>query len=103
MRYDIVGAHSHSVCKALGIKMTEKWYALVWAGMHTHKSQYVNMKMLWNKGVHTDREVMTNRLYIIIKNTKEKTCVLRDVAIPVDRNVTQKEKEKKLKHNSLCI
>jgi hypothetical protein len=26
-----------------------------------------------------------------------------DVAIPADRNVTQKEGEKKLKYNSLCI
>jgi hypothetical protein len=31
----------------------------------------------------------------IIKNKKEKTCTLIDVAIPADRNVVRKEAEKK--------
>jgi hypothetical protein len=44
-----------------------------------------------------------NRSDIIIKNKKEKTCILIDVAIPADRNVVRKEKEKKLKYKSLCI
>jgi hypothetical protein len=46
---------------------------------------------------------MINRPDIIIKNTKENTCVLIDVAIPADRNVKQKEAEKKLKYKSPCI
>jgi len=37
--------------------------------------------------VHTDREVTENRPDILIKNRKEKTCTLVDVAIPVDGNV----------------
>jgi len=36
-----------------------------------------------------------NRPDIIIKNKIEKTCTLIDVAIPADRNVVQKETEKK--------
>jgi len=52
---------------------------------------------LWNQAVHTDREVTTNRPDIIIK------CTLIDVAIPADRNVVQKEAEKKVKYKSLCI
>jgi hypothetical protein len=35
--------------------------------------------------VHTDREVTANRPDIIIKNKKEKTCTLTDVAIPADK------------------
>jgi hypothetical protein len=53
--------------------------------------------------VHTDREVTANRQDIIIKNKKEKTCTLIDVAIPADRNVVQREAEKKLKYKSLGI
>jgi len=34
---------------------------------------------------------------------KKKTCTLIDVAILADRNVVQKEAEKKLKYKSLCI
>jgi hypothetical protein len=51
----------------------------------------------------THRKVTANRPDIIIKNTKEKTCTLIDVAIPADRNVVQKEAENKLKYNSLYI
>ena len=53
--------------------------------------------------MHTDREVTANRPVIIIKNKKEKTCTLIDVAIPAERNVVQKEAEKKLKYKSLGI
>jgi len=59
--------------------------------------------VLWNQAVHTDREVIANRPDIIIKNVKENTCTLIDVAIHADRNVVQKEAEKKLKCKSLCI
>jgi hypothetical protein len=62
-----------------------------------------DVTVLWNQAVHTDREVTENRPDIIIKKTKEKTCTLIDVAIPVDRNAVQKEAEKKLKYKSLCI
>ena len=58
--------------------------------------------VLWNQAVHTDRDVTADRPDIIIKNKKGKTCTLIDVAIPADRNVVQKEAEKKLKYKSLC-
>jgi len=62
-----------------------------------------DVTVLWNQAVHTYREVTANRPDIIIKNKKEKTCALIDVAIPADRNVVQKEAEKKSKYKSLCI
>ena len=52
-----------------------------------------DVTMLWNQAVHTDREVTANRTDIIIKNKKEKTCKLIDVAIPAERNIVQKEAE----------
>jgi hypothetical protein len=45
---------------------------------------------------------LENRPDIIIKN-KDKTCLLIDVAIPSDKNVIQKEAEKKLKCKNLSI
>ena len=59
--------------------------------------------MLWNQAIHTDREVTANRPDIIIKNKKEKTCTLMDVAISAGRNVVQQEAEKKLKYKRLCV
>jgi hypothetical protein len=49
-----------------------------------------------------DREVVGTRPDIIIKN-KKKTCLLIDLSIPADRNVTQREAEKKLKWKNLCV
>ena len=74
---------------------------------HTHMPKPVyeeaDVTVLWNQAVHTDREVTANRPVMIIKNKKEKTCTLINVAIPADRNVVQKEAEKNLKYKNLCI
>jgi len=81
-------------------------YIYIHTQTHTLKPMYEegDVTVLWNQAVHTDREVTANRPYIIIKNKKEKTCTLIDVAVPADRrNVVQKEAEKKLKYKSLCI
>jgi hypothetical protein len=50
-----------------------------------------------------DRQVLASRPDIIIKNKKDKICLLIDVAIPPDRNVIQKETEKKLKYKNISI
>jgi len=100
MRHDKVCTHFlYSIYKALGIETTDKWY--------THMPKPVceegDVPVLWNQAVHTDREVTANRPDIIIQNKKEKTCALIQVKILADRNVVQKEAEKKLKYKSLCI
>jgi hypothetical protein len=46
---------------------------------------------------------LANRPDIIIKNKKDKTCLLIDVAIPSEKNVIQKEAEKELKYKNLSI
>jgi hypothetical protein len=86
------------IIEALGIETTDKWYK------HTPKPVYEegDVTVLWNQAVHTEKGVTANRPDIAIKNKKEKTCTLIDVAIPADRNV-QKEAEVKLKYKSLCI
>jgi hypothetical protein len=67
--------------------MTDKW--------NTHPNQYVKRKMLvlWNQAVLTDREVTANRPYIILKNTREKTCILMDGS--TRRQKSHKMKQKK--------
>ena len=76
--------------------------------LHIHSNRDFNLSLKAcnnnnNNNNNTDREVTANRPDIIIKNKKEKTCTLIDVAIPTNRNVVQKEAEKKLKYKSLCI
>ena len=84
---------NYSICKALRIETTDKWCTQIPKPV----CEEGDVTLLWNQAVHTDREVTANGPDIIIKNKKEKTCELIDVAIPADRNVVQKEAEKKLK------
>jgi hypothetical protein len=100
IRHDTVCTHLHySVRKTLGIETTENWYS------HIPKPvcQHEDITVLWNQGIQTDREVLANRPDTIIKNKKDKICLLIDVAIPSDRNIIQKESEKKLKYKNLSI
>ena len=53
--------------------------------------------------IRTDRNVTGNTPCIVVKNKAERTRTLIDVAKPADRNVVQKESEKELKYESLCI
>ena len=76
---------------------------LVFNNINSQLDAIIIIIIIINQAVHTDREVTANRPDIIIKNKKEKTCTLIDVAIPADRNAVQKEAEKKLKYKSLCI
>ena len=100
MRHDKFCTHLHySICKALGIETENKWYI----NMSKPVYEEGNVTVLWNQAVHTGREVTANRPDIIIKNKKEKTCTLMDVAIPADRNVVQTKAEEKLKYKSLCV
>ena len=108
MRHDKVGAHlRYSICKAQSIETTDKWYTHTHAHAPKTVCELEDVTVLWSQGVHTDREVTANRPDIIIKNKKEKPCVMIDVAIPADRNVTQEEAEKKLKYvqmwNNKCM
>jgi len=57
MRHDNVCTHFHySVCKALGIETTDKWY------IHVSKPvcEEGDVTVLWNQAVHTDREITAN-------------------------------------------
>jgi hypothetical protein len=85
------------MCKKLGIETAENWYSHIPKPVTEHE----DVTVLWNQGIQTDREVLSNKT--IIKNKKGKTCLLIDVAIPSDKNVIQKEAEKKLKYKNRSI
>jgi len=64
-------------------------------GMITYQNQYKchagKVTILWNQQVHTNRSIPNNKPDIIIRDSKQGTCMLIDVAIPGDRNVMKKE------------
>jgi hypothetical protein len=76
----------------IGIETAENWNSHIPKPVTEHE----DITVLWNQGIQTDREVLANRPHIIVKNNKDKTCLLIDVAIPSDKNVIQKEAENKV-------
>jgi hypothetical protein len=68
---------------------------------NNNNKKYDDVTVLWNQRVQTDSEVLENSPHIIITHKKDKICLLIDIAISSDKNVTQKEADKKLKYKNL--
>jgi hypothetical protein len=89
----------YSLCNKLGTVTTENWYSHILKAVTEHEG----ITVLWNQGEQMDREVLANRHDIIVKNKMARICLLVDVALKTDRNIIQKEAEKKLKYKNLSI
>jgi hypothetical protein len=73
------------------------------ARTHAHTKsvcEHEALARLWNQWICTQKELTAKRPDIVIKNKKEKTCTMIDVAIPTDSNVTRREAESKPKYSS---
>ncbi len=77
-------------CRSYKIRTTEKWYE--------HQPKTVTEKndvtILWDMPIHTDREIKANKPDIVIKDRKDKRCMLIDMALSPERNITVKVTEK---------
>ena len=99
-RHNKVAAILHwNMCKEFDIKTTDKWY------LHNPDpvANAPHITIIWDTQVQTDRKITANKPDIILKDEANKTCLIIDVAIPSDYNVTQKEAEKYLKYKDLQI
>ncbi|KAI5748311.1 hypothetical protein M8J77_024164 [Diaphorina citri] len=99
-RHNKVAAHLHwNICKEFNIEVKDKWYE--------HSPDPVidtpDVTIIWDTQVQTDRAITANKPDIIIKNKKTNRCILIDIAVPSDYNITQKEAEKRLKYKDLQI
>ena len=100
-RHDRVCTHlHHNLCKEYNIAVETNWYE--------HKPKAITATddgqttIIWNVPVRTDRTVPNNRPDIILRK-RGQTCLLIDVSIPADRNISLKEAEKRLKYKDLEI
>ena len=99
-RHDRVAKFIHrTLCKHYEIPHTEKWYE------HPPESvvEGKNVTILWDFTVPTDTKIDANRPDIIIKNHEERTCIMMDVAVPSDQNISWKELQKFSKYKDLEI
>ena len=99
-RRNKAAAHTHwMICKEFGIEVKERWYE------HEPKTVTENdsVTILWDMPIHTDRTIAANRLDIVLKNKKDKTCLLIDMTTPLDTNTLVKTTEKLTKYKDLEI
>ena len=98
-RYDWVGKVIHwEMCKKLKFDQTNKWY------MHNPASVVENdtHKLLWDFDIQTDHLILARRPDHIIINKKKRTCKIVGFAVPADRRIKLKEREKKDKYFDLA-
>ena len=93
-------AHLHwKICIEFGIEVKEQWYE------HEPKAVTKNdsITFQWDMPIHTDRTMAANRPDIVLKNKKDKTCLLIHMTIPLDTNTSVKTTEKLTKCKDLEI
>ena len=59
--------------------------------------------ILWDMPIQTDKEIKVNRPDIVVKDKKERTCMLIDMSIPTERKTSLKTAEKLSKYKDLEI
>ena len=100
IRHDKVGKYIHwKLCKHYNIPTTTNWYEHETPPVMTNE----NATILWDFSIQTDKTIKANRPDIIIKDKKEKTCLMLDVSIPSDKNTSLKIYEKISKYKDLEI
>ena len=82
------------MCKEFGIEVKERWYE------HEPKSVAENdsVTTVWDMSIHTDRAIAANRPDIVLKNKKDKTCLLIDMTVSLHTNTSVKTTEKLTKY-----
>jgi hypothetical protein len=90
-QHDRVSAQLHfNICKETWVQLDKKHWS-----KHVPKSVETNQEgkvtILWNQQAQTDRTIPNNKPEIIIQDNEKGTCILIDVAISGDRNVTKKK------------
>ena len=99
-RHNQVAKYLHWwILKDRGVKVSNTWLK------HVPESTIStgDFIIMWDVTIPTDKNVKCNRPDITIHDTKKRTCMFIDVAIPACRNVVKKEAEKIVKYRDLEI
>ena len=99
-RHDRVGQYLHwKICNFYGKETERNWYE-----HHPDPVTEIGpVTILWDYTIHTDRTIKANRPDIVIKDHKQKKCLLIDMAVPADCNVSLKIFKKLSKYKDLEI
>lgn len=99
-RHNKVAAYIHwIICRELGVQVQDKYYEHV-----PEKVLNINDTIvLWDVPIITDRTILANRPDLVFHDKKNSICLLIDVSVPDDNNISAKEVEKISKYKDLEI
>ena len=100
VRHNKVAQYVHwKICNHYGLKTTSMWYE--------HETppavENENVTVLWDFSIQTDRSIRANKPDIVVRDKKEKVCLLLDISVPSDTNTSLKTYEKLSKYKDLEI
>jgi len=86
-RYNKAAAYLHwTICKHYNIKVQDKHYEHEPATVTENQTATILLDM----PIQTDKEIKANRPDIVVKDKKERTCLLFDMFIPTEGNTSLK-------------
>ncbi|XP_047478488.1 uncharacterized protein LOC125031649 [Penaeus chinensis] len=99
-RHNRIASYLHwSILREIGLPASDQWYE--------HQPEKVveteTITVMYDMPVNADRTIGANRPDIIFHDKVKKRCLLIDVAVPSDANVSSKEAEKISKYKDLEI
>ncbi|XP_030745272.1 uncharacterized protein LOC115874305 [Sitophilus oryzae] len=85
--------------RELGVQVQDKYYEHI-----PEKVLNINdTVVLWDVPIITDRTILANRPDLVFHDKKNSICLLIDVSVPDDNNISAKEVEKISKYKDLEI
>ena len=97
-RHDNVARIVHwKLCEKFNLEKSEKWYLQ----KPQTVSENVNDKLIWDMNIKCDNVIVERRPDVVIVNKTEKRAILIDIAIPGDKIIIDKEKEKIEKYQNV--
>ena len=97
-RHDNVGRIVHwKLCEKFNLEKFEKWYLQ----KPQTVSENVNDKLIWDMNIKCDNVIVERRPDVVIVNKTEKRAIIIDIAIPGDKIIIDKEKEKIEKYQNV--
>jgi alkylhydroperoxidase/carboxymuconolactone decarboxylase family protein YurZ len=96
---EVAKAIHWSICEAYGIEVATSY----WKHEPPDVVETKEMKILWDFDMYTDRYIQARRPDIIIHEKLKKKATIIDIAVPEDRNIGKKEKEKIEKYQDLRL
>ena len=87
------------LCKKSYLECNDKWYEHVYDTVLENKRS----KILWDFPIQNDKIIKHRQLDIVCINKIVKSCLISDIAIPGDQNITGKEQQQIDKYQDLRI